>query len=161
MWALRPDCVVDRPGRSMSGGEKLTARPLHLNDKVGQPSRESESADRAMVCGPAPVGQARWSVRLIATEAVRRKLVPQVGRETIRMLLGNPTTARWSVSRAPGRCAEGLRQASAGVASDDLNGRKAGGPARAHAAPQPMRAGDVARRDYEYKRCGTANVFVP
>ena len=95
MWALRPDCVVDRPGRSMSGGEKLTARPLHLNDKVGQPSRESESADRAMVCGPAPVGQARWSVRLIATEAVRRKLVPQVGRETIRMLLESHDLKPW------------------------------------------------------------------
>ena len=25
--------------------------------------------------------------------------------------------------------------------------------------PMPMRAGDVARQDYEYKRCGTANVF--
>lgn len=50
-----------------------------------------------MACGPAQAGQARWSVRLIATEAVRRKLVAQVERET--------------------------------------------------------------RRDYEYRRCGTANVF--
>lgn len=47
-----------------------------------------------MVCGPAPVGQARWSVRLIATEAVRRKLVSQVGRETIRMLLEATTSNR-------------------------------------------------------------------
>ena len=29
----------------------------------------------AMVCGPPPQGQARWSVRLIAQEAVKRKLV--------------------------------------------------------------------------------------
>ena len=41
----------------------------------------------AMVCGPPPEGQARWSVRLIAVEAVRRKLVARVGRETIRVLL--------------------------------------------------------------------------
>jgi transposase len=41
----------------------------------------------AMVCSPAPEGQARWSVRLIATEAVKRKLVARVGRETIRILL--------------------------------------------------------------------------
>ena len=41
----------------------------------------------AMVCGPPPQGRARWSVRLIATEAVKRKLAPQVGRETIRILL--------------------------------------------------------------------------
>jgi putative transposase len=41
----------------------------------------------AMVCGEPPVGQARWSVRLIAAEAMKRKLAPQVGRETIRILL--------------------------------------------------------------------------
>ena len=49
----------------------------------------------AMVCGPAPAGQARWSVRLIATEAVRRKLVPRVGRETIRMLLESHDLKPW------------------------------------------------------------------
>ena len=41
----------------------------------------------AMVCSPPPQGIARWSVRLIATEAVKRKLAPQMGRETIRILL--------------------------------------------------------------------------
>jgi transposase len=41
----------------------------------------------AMVCGSPLQGIARWSVRLIATEAVKRKLAPQVGRETIRILL--------------------------------------------------------------------------
>jgi DNA invertase Pin-like site-specific DNA recombinase/transposase len=39
----------------------------------------------AMVCGPAPLGAARWSVRMIAEEAVKRKLAPHVGRETIRI----------------------------------------------------------------------------
>jgi putative transposase len=41
----------------------------------------------AMVCSDPPEGQARWTVRLIAEEAVKRKLVPRVGRETIRVLL--------------------------------------------------------------------------
>jgi transposase len=36
----------------------------------------------AMVCSPPPRGQARWSVQLIAQEAVKRKLVPRVGRES-------------------------------------------------------------------------------
>lgn len=49
----------------------------------------------AMVCGPAPAGQARWSVRLIAVEAVKRGLVPQVGRETIRVLLQNHDLKPW------------------------------------------------------------------
>jgi len=41
----------------------------------------------AMVCSDPPQGRARWTVRLIAEEAVKRKLVPGVGRETIRVLL--------------------------------------------------------------------------
>jgi transposase len=41
----------------------------------------------AMVCSDPPEGRARWTVRLIAEEAVKRKLVPRVGRETIRVLL--------------------------------------------------------------------------
>ena len=41
----------------------------------------------AMVCGPPPDGQARWSTRLIAEEAMKRGICKQVGRETIRILL--------------------------------------------------------------------------
>jgi hypothetical protein len=49
----------------------------------------------AMVCSPPPSGQARWSVRLIAQEAVKRKLAPRVGRETIRLLLRNHDLKPW------------------------------------------------------------------
>ena len=49
----------------------------------------------AMVCSSPPQGQARWSVRLIAQEAVKRKLVPRVGRETIRILLQNHELKPW------------------------------------------------------------------
>jgi putative transposase len=41
----------------------------------------------AMVCSNPPEGRARWTVRLVAEEAVKRKLIPRVGRETIRILL--------------------------------------------------------------------------
>jgi hypothetical protein len=41
----------------------------------------------AMVCGGPPEGRARWTERLVAEEVVKRKLVPRVGRETIRILL--------------------------------------------------------------------------
>ena len=41
----------------------------------------------AMVCSDPPEGRARWTVRLVAEEAVKRKLVPKVGREAIRILL--------------------------------------------------------------------------
>jgi transposase len=49
----------------------------------------------AMVCGPAPEGRARWSVRLIAEEAVKRRLAPKVGRETIRILLQSHDLKPW------------------------------------------------------------------
>ena len=49
----------------------------------------------ALVCGPPPPGAARWSVRLIAEEAVKRKLAPHVGRETIRILLQNHELKPW------------------------------------------------------------------
>jgi len=41
----------------------------------------------AMVCSDPPEGRAWWSVRLVAEEAVKRKLVPRVGREAVRILL--------------------------------------------------------------------------
>jgi len=49
----------------------------------------------AMVCGTPPEGRARWTVRLIAEEAVKRKLVPRAGRETIRILLENHDLKPW------------------------------------------------------------------
>ena len=48
-----------------------------------------------MVCGSVPSGRARWTVRLIAEEAVKRKLAPQVGRETIRVLLESHELKPW------------------------------------------------------------------
>ena len=49
----------------------------------------------AMVCSQPPEGQARWTVRLVAEEAVKRKLVPGVGRETIRILLQSHDFKPW------------------------------------------------------------------
>ena len=66
--------------------------PAALYDKTrpGQ-ARLLNDAERqrvvAMVCAEPPEGRARWTVRLIAEEAVKRKLVARVGRETIRVLL--------------------------------------------------------------------------
>ncbi len=49
----------------------------------------------AMVCSDPPEGCARWTVRLVAQEAVKRKLVPRVGRETIRVLLLDHDLKPW------------------------------------------------------------------
>jgi len=58
--------------------------------------REKEEARIiAMVCAAPPEGRARWTVRLVAEEAVARKLVPRVGRETIRVLLKSHDLKPW------------------------------------------------------------------
>ncbi len=49
----------------------------------------------AMVCSDPPEGRARWTVRLVAQEAVKRRLVPRVGRETIRILLLSHDLKPW------------------------------------------------------------------
>jgi len=49
----------------------------------------------AMVCSDPPEGRARWTVRLVAEEAVKRRLVPRVGRETIRILLLDHDLKPW------------------------------------------------------------------
>ncbi len=71
----------------------------------------------AMVCSDPPQGRARWTVRLVAQEAVKRRLVPSVGRETIRILLLSHDLKPWreknvvrsgtrcSLHRSHGRCA--------------------------------------------------------
>ena len=49
----------------------------------------------AMVCTDPPEGRARWTVRLVVQEAIKRKLVPRVGRETIRILLLDHDLKPW------------------------------------------------------------------
>ena len=49
----------------------------------------------AMVCSDPPAGRARWTVRLVAEEAVKRRLVPKAGRETIRLLLLHDDLKPW------------------------------------------------------------------
>src|SRR4029453_18913325 len=73
-------------------------RALQEQPRPGrQPALSPGQAQRivAMVCGPPPEGQARWSVRLIAEAAMRRQLVASIGRETIRVLLRQHDLKPW------------------------------------------------------------------
>ena len=49
----------------------------------------------ALACGPPPPGQARWTVRVLAAEAKKRKIVPGVGREAIRIALQDHDLKPW------------------------------------------------------------------
>ena len=94
-------------------GKRYVARGLGaaLTDEPrGKPEPALDSAQRAavvaMVCGPAPEGRARWTVRLVAEHAVRRGITPKVGRETIRLVLATHDLKPWrekNVVRAASR----------------------------------------------------------
>ena len=65
-----------------------------------------EAAVVALICGPPPEGQARWTSRLIAEEASRRGIVDTIGRETIRIVLTRRKLKPWrekNVVRAANR----------------------------------------------------------
>jgi hypothetical protein len=73
-------------------------RALYEKERPGAaPVLEDSQRQRiiAMVCSDPPEGYARWTVRLITEEAVKRRLVPRVGRETIRVLLLHHDLKPW------------------------------------------------------------------
>ncbi len=73
-------------------------RALHEKQRPGAAALLEDSQRQriiAMVCSNPPEGRARWTVRLVAEEAVKRKLVPRVGRETIRILLLHHDLKPW------------------------------------------------------------------
>ena len=125
----------------------------------------------AMVCSDPPAGRARWTVRLIAAEAVRRKLVPRAGRETIRLLLESHDFQPW---RKKMWCVAELDELYIERMEDVLalyeKPYDAAEPVvcldekpislQAEVRP-PRRAapGHIAKQDNEYQRRGTANVF--
>jgi len=63
---------------------------LHERSRSGAPSTlttEQETALIALACSKPPQGYQRWTVRLLAEEAVKRRLVPGIAAETLRQLL--------------------------------------------------------------------------
>lgn len=83
-------------------GKRYLARGLRaaLTDEPrGKPDPLLDSTQTAavvaMVCGPPPEGRARWTVRLVAEQAVDRGITSHVGRETIRIVLATHDLKPW------------------------------------------------------------------
>jgi transposase len=92
---LTPKAVRDIAHRYEQEG---LDRALYEKQRPGAKPLLSESEKQrivAMVCSDPPQGRARWTVRLIVEEAVKRKLVPRAGRETIRILLESHDLKPW------------------------------------------------------------------
>jgi putative transposase len=92
---LTPKTVWLTSQRYQQGG---LDRALYERARPGKEARlDAQQRQRivALVCSPPPEGRARWTVRLLAEEAVKRKLVPRVGRETVRILLESHDLKPW------------------------------------------------------------------
>jgi homeodomain-containing protein len=49
----------------------------------------------ALACGPPPQGRSRWTLRLLAAQAVRRGVVDSLGYETVRVVLAEHKLKPW------------------------------------------------------------------
>ena len=92
---LTPQAVRKIAQRYRTGG---VTRALYEGPRPGAAEVLAPSDKQriiAMVCSDPPEGAARWTVRLVAEEAVKRKVVPRVGRETVRILLQSHDLKPW------------------------------------------------------------------
>jgi len=110
-------------------------------------------------------------VRLLAEEAVKRKLLPRVGRQTVRILLESHDLKPWQkkmwcVAELDEEYIARMEDVLA-VYEKPLSAREPvvcidEKPVVLHEEvrfPVAMQPGRVARRGAEYRRCGTANIF--
>jgi putative transposase len=92
---LTPQAIRKVGHRYIEGG---LDRAVYEKERPGAVSVLEDSQKQriiAMVCATPPEGYARWTVRLVAEQAVKRRLVPRVGRETIRVLLLSHDLKPW------------------------------------------------------------------
>src|SRR5882672_7835189 len=83
---LTPQAIRKIGHRYQQGG---LDRALYEKERPGAAEVLEDSQKQriiAMVCSNPPEGRARWTVRLVVEEAMKRKLVPRVGREPRRLL---------------------------------------------------------------------------
>jgi transposase len=92
---LTPKTVRDIGKRYLKGGVDRAIYELPRQGAKPILSPTEQQRIIAMACSDAPEGRARWTVRLIAEQAIKRKLVPKVGRETIRILLESHDLKPW------------------------------------------------------------------
>ncbi|MDX6464608.1 MAG: hypothetical protein QOE55_8305 [Acidobacteriaceae bacterium] len=92
---LTPQAIRKVGHRYQQGG---LDRALYEKERPGAAALLEDSQRQriiAMVCSDPPEGRARWTVRLVAEEAVKRRFVPRVGRETVRVLLLHHDLKPW------------------------------------------------------------------
>ena len=92
---LTPPAVRKIAQRYRTGGMARAVFEAHRPGAAEVLAPSDKQRIIAMVCSAPPPGAARWTVRLVAEHAVKRKVVPRVGRETIRVLLQSHDLKPW------------------------------------------------------------------
>jgi transposase len=126
----------------------------------------------ATACSSPPEGRARWTLELLAGEMLRLTEHQRLSRETVRRRLAENALKpwrrkRWCVPRIDGEYVARMEDVldlyaeppdpKRPVVCFDESPTQLIGEVR---RPLPPRPGQVARYDYEYRRNGTANLFV-
>jgi transposase len=151
------------------------ARALDEEPRPGAARKLSGHEEALLVataCSSPPEGRARWTLELLAGEMLRLTQHQCLSRETVRRRLAENTLKpwqqkRWCVPRVDGEYvarvedvldlyAEAPDPKRPVVCFDESPTQLIGELRR----PLPPRPGQVARYDYEYRRNGTANLFM-
>ncbi|HYY83139.1 MAG TPA: IS630 family transposase [Beijerinckiaceae bacterium] len=150
-------------------------KALHEEPRPGATRKLSAQEEALLVataCSRPPEGRARWTVELLAGEIVRLTEHDSLSRETVRRRLAEnelkPWREKmWCVPKVDGEYVarmEDVLDLYAGapdpqrpVVCFDESPTQLIGEVR---QPIPAAPGQPARYDYEYRRCGTVNLFV-
>jgi len=71
----------------------LREAPRPGKERIFKPKQEQQLV--AMLCGPSPIGRARWTIRLAAEESVKRGIVPKADKETVRIVMSRHALKPW------------------------------------------------------------------
>lgn len=84
---VSPDTVQRTRLRFVRSGLKAALQESPRPGAPRQLTTEQETRLIALACSKPPTGHARWTIRLLAEEAVKRGLVPGMAPETLRQIL--------------------------------------------------------------------------
>ena len=151
------------------------ARALDEEPRPGAARKLSGPEEALLVataCSSPPEGRARWTLELLAGEMVRLTEHQRLSRETVRRRLAENALKpwrqkRWCVPRVDGEYVARMEDVldlyaeapdpKRPVVCFDESPTQLIGEVRQPLPPEP---GRLARYDYEYRRNGTANLFV-
>ncbi|MGI9336737.1 MAG: IS630 family transposase [Gammaproteobacteria bacterium] len=158
--------------RFVEGGLEFALSEAPRPGRERKLSGEEEALLVAVACSTPPQGSARWTLELLAGELVRRTEHEELSRETVRRRLAEQQLKPWQKKMwcIPAVDAEYVAR------MEDVLSLYTAEPDPVHPVvcfdetpvqligecrvAVPARPGQVARIDYEYRRNGTANLFV-